>query len=134
MTDLLVDLFPLFVIIGILVVFLTAARLDRRMSRGAHSAGPAEVPRPTPAGQEQVPWELRSIEDQVQLVSTHTTSAVPRYDLTATVNRLMTASGLTDPRDQLPMTASEADLATAITKIEARLELAPLTAEESHRK
>jgi hypothetical protein len=131
--DLLLTLFPLFVVLGMLGVFLAALRLDRRMSRGAHSAGPAEVPRPTPAGQEQVPWELRSIEDQVRLVSRSATTAVPRYDLTATVNRLITASGLTDPWDQLPVTASEADLVAAISKIERQLGLAPIVTEENRK-
>lgn len=133
MTGLLIDLFPLFVVIGVVVVFVAALRLDRRMSRGSHSAGPAEVPRPSPVGQEQVPWELRSIEDQVRLVSAQRAMAVPRYDLTATVNRLLMASGLTDPGDQLPMTASEADLVAAVSKIERRLGLAPLTTKENRR-
>ena len=130
-TELLIDLFPVIVVIGVVVVFIAALRLDRRMSRGAHSAGPAEVPRPTPVGQEQVPWELRSIEDQVRVMSRSATTAVPRYDLTATVNRLMAASGLTDPRDQLPVTASEADLVIAVSKIERRLGLAPIVTEEN---
>ncbi len=133
MTDLLIGLFPLFVILGVLSLFFAALRLDRRMSRGAHSAGPTEAPRPAPVGQEQVPWELRSIENQLRSVPIHTTGAVPRYHLTATVNRLITASGLANPLDQLPMAATEADLARAIAKIEARLGLAPLATEESRR-
>ncbi len=133
MTDLLIDLFPLFVIVGTMSLFFAALRLDRRMSRGAHSAGPTEAPRPAPVGQEQVPWELRSIENQLRSVPIRTTGAVPRHELTATVNRLMMASGLTNPLDQLPITATEADMTRAVAKMETRLGLAPLAPEESRR-
>jgi hypothetical protein len=120
------ELFPLLVVIGVLIVVVGALRLDRRMSRGAYSAGPTEVPRPDPAGQAAVPWELRAIEDQLRMASAQSSQAVPRYDLTATVNRLLTAAGLTDPRHQLPVTATEAELAAAVTKIEQQLGLPPL--------
>lgn len=126
MRDLLYVLFPLLVLLGALVVFVAALRLDRRMSRGAHSAGPADVPRPAPAGQAALPWELQAIEDQLRLSATPTSSTVPRHDLSATVNRLMRAAGFNLPHEQIPPGASPERLAQAIAKIEHRLGLPPL--------
>lgn len=125
--QILVRLFPLLIMAAVLGIGFLALRLDQRTSRSSYSAGPIEIPRPRPVGQEPTPWELRAIDDQLRLVVNHGSTAVPRYDVAATVNRLTTAAGLTDPRDQLPVTASEAELAAAITLIEHRLELRPLT-------
>ena len=124
--DILLQVYPWAVALGVVVVFIAALRLDRRMSRGAHSAGPADVPRPAPPGQAEIPWELEAIEGQLRLAAGRTSLAVQRYDLTATVNRLLVAAGLTGAHHQLPMTATEDQLDHAITLIERQLELPPL--------
>ena len=129
--EFLVRLFPVLAGLALLITAVLAFRLNRRMSRAAYSAGPLEIPRPKPAGQEPTPWELRAIDGQLRLLN-HGSTPVPRYDLTATVNRLVVAAGFNDGRDQLPMTADHAQLAAAITRIEHRLELPPLT-EGTHR-
>lgn len=118
--------FPLVVAVIVVVIVVLTFRLDRRMSRGAYSAGPLDVVEARPPGQERTPWELRAIEDQLQLAMSAGTSAVPRYDLAATVNRLISAAGLPDDV-QLPVTADLHELNLAITRIEQRLELPPLT-------
>ncbi len=118
--------FPLLVVVAVVVLLVLALRLDRRLSRGAYSAGPWKTERPTPPGQERTPWELKAIDDQLILATGAGGAAVPRYDLTATVNRLITAAGL-PPREQLPLSANLQELSTAIGLIEDRLGLAPLT-------
>lgn len=127
MTELLVRFFPLLVIAVTILVLFLALRLDRRLSRGPYSAGPIELVQPEPAGQERSPWELRAIQDQLDAIAEPGTPVVRRYDLTATVNRLTNAAGMTDPRHQLPITANEMELAAAITNIEHQLGLPPLT-------
>jgi len=125
-TDQLATAFPFLVVGAVVVVLVLALRLDRRLSRGAYSAGPWETERPTPPGQERTPWELKAIDDQLILATGAGGAAVPRYDLTATVNRLITAAGL-PPREQLPLSANLQDLSAAIGLIEDRLGLPPLT-------
>lgn len=124
--DQLVIAFPALVVLAVIVLLVLAVRLDRRLSRGAYSAGPWETERPTPPGQERTPWELKAIDDQLILATGAGGAAVPRYDLTATVNRLITAAGL-PPREQLPLSANLQELSTAIGLIEDRLGLPPLT-------
>ncbi|MEZ5412358.1 MAG: hypothetical protein R2761_30270 [Acidimicrobiales bacterium] len=131
-TDQLAALFPIVVVVAVVVVLVLALRLDRRLSRGAYSAGPWETERPTPPGQERTPWELKAIDDQLILAAGAGGAAVPRYDLTATVNRLITAAGL-PPREQLPLSANLQDLSAAIGLIEDRLGLPPLTADPGPR-
>jgi len=133
MIDLLVSVFPIIAGVVAVVVLLLALRLDRKMSRGASSAGPRDPERPVPAGQTRTPWELQAIEDQLQLMRIQSDRAVPRYDLNATVNRLIVAARLDAPEDQLPITADEAEIGAAITKIEDRLGLAPLDVTEAGR-
>lgn len=118
--------FPVLVVVAVVVLLVLALRLDRRLSRGAYSAGPWETERPKPPGQERTPWELKAIDDQLILATGAGGAAVPRYDLTATVNRLITAAGL-PPREQLPLSANLQELSTAIGLIEDRLGLPPLT-------
>ncbi|MGF1598725.1 MAG: hypothetical protein ACFCVK_17655 [Acidimicrobiales bacterium] len=136
MIDTLLALFPLFVLAAAVAAVVLAVRLDRRMSRAATSAGPVEMERARPPGQEQTPWELQAIDDQLHLAHSGGPSAVPRYDLTATVNRLLQAAGLDQPGDQLPPNADPAQLAAAISRIEERLGLGPLTTSDvdAHRR
>ncbi len=126
MTELFVRAFPIVAGAVIVTVVILAIRLDRRMSRAPYSAGSYEPEQPSPLGQERTPWELKAIEDQLHLLSSAVGPAVPRYDLTATVNRLISASGLTDAQDQLPITATIDQLAVSVAKIEDQLGLAPL--------
>lgn len=132
MTELLVRFFPLLVIAVIVLVLVLALRLDQRLSRGPYSAGPIDLVQPEPIGQERSPWELSAIQDQLDAVAAPGAPVVRRYDLTATVNRLTNAAGMTDPRHQLPITANEMELAAAITKIEQQLGLPPLTEGINH--
>ena len=122
-----VDSFPLLIAAIVVLILVLAIRLDRRLSRGSYSAGPGEVVHPEPPGQEPSPWELRAIEAQLTTITAPGSSVIRHYDLTATVNRLTNAAGLTDARYQLPITATEADLATAVSRIEHQLGLPPLT-------
>ena len=128
-TDQLAAAFPLLVVVAVVLLLVLALRLDRRLSRGAYSAGPWETEHPTPPGQERTPWELKAIDDQLTLASGAGGAAVPRYDLTATVNRLVTASGLS-ANHQLPLSANLQELSAAIGQIEHRLGLPPLTSTE----
>jgi hypothetical protein len=119
--------FPFVILLMAVTVAGLALRLDRRLSRGAHSAGPLEPERPKPAGLEQTPWELRGIDDQLTLAG-RGSPAIPRYDLTATVNRLIVAAGMHDPGQQLPMSAGLGQLEQAVTNIVRMLGLPPLSA------
>jgi hypothetical protein len=130
----LAQLFPLLAVVAVVLVLILALRLDRRLSRGAYSAGPADIERPSPPGQERIPWELKAIDDQLTLASGGGGAAIPRYDLTATVNRLISAAGLPS-QDQLPLSADLNQLTAAIGLIEQRLGLPvlppPMTNEPS---
>ncbi len=127
MIELIVSYFPLIAVVLIIGVVGLAFRLHRRLGQGAYSAGPPELDSPTPPGQERSPWELEAIQNQLHALAATGAPVVRRYDLTATVNRLTVSAGLTDPQDQLPITASEAELAAAITRIEDQLGLPPGT-------
>ena len=126
MVDSIIAVFPFLAGAMALLVLALAVRLDRQMSRGAYSAGRREPERPPPPGQARTPWELQAIEDQLQLMRLHHGRAVPRYDLNATVNRLIVAARLDSSEYQLPITADEALLAAAVTRIEGRLGLSPI--------
>ncbi|MEM7272537.1 MAG: hypothetical protein AAF547_05605 [Actinomycetota bacterium] len=117
-----VSLFPLLVVVAGLVLAVLAFRLDRRLSRGARSAGPREVVRPVPVGLQQTPWELQALHDQVQLP----TGSAVRRELIHTVNKLTEAAGVTDPNYRLPPEASDAAIAGVILHLEQRLELPPV--------
>ncbi|MDH3682866.1 MAG: hypothetical protein OEV40_23280 [Acidimicrobiia bacterium] len=126
MSGQLVGAFPLLVAAAVVTVVVLIVRLDRRMSRGAHSAGARHREPPTHPGQRPTPWELQTLDDQLQLGRARMSTGVPRSDVTATVNRLLMAAGFDDARDHLPLAADEAQLAAAVTRIEERLGLAPL--------
>lgn len=130
MVDVLISAFPFIAGAVAVLVLVLAVRLDRKMSRGAYSAGPRDPEQPAPPGQKKTPWELQAIEDQLQLMRTQNSRAVPRYDLNATVNRLIVAARLDDPNYQLPITADEAEIGAAVTRIENRLGLGPLDGTE----
>ncbi|MGI9616221.1 MAG: hypothetical protein ACR2QO_25120 [Acidimicrobiales bacterium] len=130
MVDLLVSAFPLIAGGVAVIVLVLAVRLDRKLSRGAYSAGPRDPERPAPPGQKRTPWELQAIEDQLQLMRTQSGRAVPRYDLNATVNRLIVAARLDDQDYQLPITADEAEIGAAVSRIEDRLGLDPFDGTE----
>jgi hypothetical protein len=121
----LVDLFPILVLSGLAAVAVLAIRLSRRLSRGTGSAGDLEPSRPEPVGQTQTPWEVRAIDERLRLLS-HRPTAGAHNDLTATVNRLIVAVGL-PPEQQLPLNASREQLDWAVSQIEYRLGLPPLT-------
>ncbi|MEM9131447.1 MAG: hypothetical protein AAF962_06480 [Actinomycetota bacterium] len=125
MIDLLLDLVPLAVFIAALAVAFLAIRLQRHLGNGPYSAGPLEVQKPDPPGQEATPWELKAIDDQLTLLE-RPSGVVRRYDLTNTINRLSTAAGLHGPGHELPITATSADLYAAVSRIEQRLDLPPL--------
>ena len=116
--------FPFFVAVTVIVLLVLALRLDRRMSRGASSAGDLEPERPAPIGLTETPWEIKAIDDQLRAMTVRS-SAVRRHDLTATVNRLVTAAGL-PVEHQLPLDADQNELASAIAAIERQLDLPPL--------
>ena len=126
MIDSVVTAFPVLVGSVAVIVLVLAVRLDRSMGRAAFSAGPRDPERPTPPGQTRTPWELQAIEDQLKSLRLHSGRAVPRYDLNATVNRLIVAARFDESDDQLPITADEAEVADAIARIEDRLGLPPL--------
>lgn len=126
MSQLLSTIFPFLAFGALIAILVLFVRLDRRMSRGAHSAGPRQTQRPRPTGQERTPRELKAIEDQLMMTRNQAAPAVSRYDLTATVNRLVSAAGLDNPNDQLPITANEMRLGQAITRIEERIGLPPI--------
>ncbi len=120
-----VDQFPILAIAALVSVLALAFRLSRRIDRGPTSAGPVETEPVTPPGQEPSPWELRAIDDQLRRL-VRPEPGVRRSDLTATVNRLITAAGL-PAHDQLLPGADLNQLAAAVTRIEDRLGLPPLT-------
>ncbi len=123
MVDAVIAAFPLVAGLLAAAVLLLAVRFDRKLARGPSSAGPREPEQPPPPGQTRTPWELQAIEDQLRLLRTQGHRAVPRYDLNATVNRLIVAARLDDPEDQLPITADEDDVEAAIARVEAQLGL-----------
>ncbi|MEL7156364.1 MAG: hypothetical protein AAFN30_07170 [Actinomycetota bacterium] len=102
----LVDLFPLLVLLAALLVAFLALRLHRHLGQASYSAGPLEVLPPEPPGQEATPWELRAIEAQLDMVTHPGTGVVRRYDLTATINRLSASAGLVGSEYELPITAN----------------------------
>ena len=107
--------------VGLLVVVI---RLDRRLSRGARSAGPRDIQRPRPVGLQQTPWELKAIDDQLQ----SGTGTRPRIDLTNTLNRLTRAAGLDGPQHQLPPNATNDMIQWVVQELETKLELGPMLA------
>lgn len=126
MASWLATIFPALVVLTVVASAALAVRLERKMSRAAHSAGPAQTEQPRPPGQEKTPWELNAIEDQLRLTTHPGGAAVPRYDLTATLNRLLSAAGFSEPNQQLAITANEAQLSAAVTRLEEHLGLAPI--------
>lgn len=126
MIDVLLDLFPLLVVLAALLVVYLGLRLHRHLGQGSYSAGPLVVRPADPPGQEPIPWELRAIDTQLRVVTNPGVAVVRRYDLTATINRLSASAGLSGSEYQLPITATEADLEAAVARIEERLDLPPL--------
>ena len=116
------SLFPWLVVVTTIVLLILLVRLDRRLSRGALSAGPRSPGRAEPPGLQQTPWELKAIDDQLHSSPGHRA----REDLTKTVNRLIQAAGVDDPTRLLPPTASDHEIASVISQLERQLELPPL--------
>lgn len=114
--------FPLLVFLAALALAFFAFRLNRRISRGAQSAGPREVVRPEQVGLQRTPWELRAIDDQIRVPS----NSRARTDLVHTINRLTKAAGVTDPAYLLPPNANDTMITAVIDHLERRLELPPL--------
>ena len=114
--------FPLLVVLVTLVLLGLLFRLDRRLSRGALSAGPRQPVRPDPPGLLQTPWELQAIHDQL---GGHPGDRL-RADLVKTVNRLIEAAGIADPAARLPFDATDHEIHTVVAELERRLELGPL--------
>lgn len=121
MSDLAV-LFPVIVLLSLAGLIIFVIRLDRKLSRGAQSAGPRELVRPNQAGLQRTPWELRALDDQLRAA----TNQRARQDLVQTINRLSKAAGVTDEALQLPPNANDTMIAAVISHLEDRLELAPL--------
>ncbi len=126
MTEALTTLFPVAVFLVVVAVVVLGVRLNLHLGQGSTSAGPLEIDRGEPPGQEATPWELNAIEHQLRTAVAPGTGSVRRYDLTATINRLSASAGLNRPEDQLPITADEDDLTAAVARLEQRLGLAPL--------
>ncbi|MEM7323659.1 MAG: hypothetical protein AAF531_11295 [Actinomycetota bacterium] len=120
--DLVVTLFPWLIVLAALVLVVLAFRLDKRISRGARSAGPREVPHPEPVGLQQTPWELEALHEQVRVRR----GTAARRELIHTVNRLTEAAGVTDPRFQLHPESGDDAVAAVILHLEQRMELPPL--------
>lgn len=114
--------FPLLVFVASAALVIFVIRLDRRLSRGARSAGPREVVRPAPVGLQRTPWELKALNDQLRMSSNHRA----RSDLVQTINRLSRAAGLQEPRFFLTPDASDAMIAAVVDHLERLLELPPL--------
>ncbi len=119
----LASMFPLLVFVASLALAFFIFRLNRRLSRGAQSAGPREVVRPDQVGLQRTPWELRAIDDQIRVPA----NSRARHDLVNTINRLTKAAGVSDPAYLLPPNAEDAMIAAVIDHLERRLELPPLT-------
>jgi hypothetical protein len=118
----LASMFPLLVAVVSIALIVFLIRLDRRLSRGALSAGPRDPQRAEPPGLQRTPWELKAIDDQLLASPGHRA----RIDLTKTVNRLIRAAGIDDPARLLRPDASDHEIAAAISSLEQRLELPPL--------
>ena len=114
--------FPVLVVLVTIVLLILLFRLDQRLSRGSLNAGPREPVRPDPPGLLQTPWELQAIDDQLR---SHPGDR-HRSDLVKTVNRLIEASGITEPAARLPFDASDHEIHTVIAELERRLELGPI--------
>jgi hypothetical protein len=113
--------FPLLVFLGIIALLAMAFRLSRRISRGSRSAGPIDVIESNQVGLQRTPWELASIDDQLQSPM----SQRHRIDLINTINRLTKAAGETDPRFVLDSRANNHQIAHVVDHLERRLELGP---------
>ncbi|MGB5760116.1 MAG: hypothetical protein WBM50_24590 [Acidimicrobiales bacterium] len=118
----LASIFPLLVVVAGLALAFFAFRLNRKLSRGAQSAGPWEVVQPEQVGLQRTPWELKAIDDQVRVPS----NSRARGDLVQTINRLTKAAGVTDPAYLLAPNASDAMIEAVIGHLERGLDLAPL--------
>lgn len=124
------SLFPFVVVVAGLVLAFFVFRLNRRLGRGAQSAGPRDVIRPEQVGLQRTPWELQAIDDQLRLAP----NSRARTDLVHTINRLTKAAGETDPAFLLPPNATDAHIAGVVDRLELRLELPPLTPTNTHRR
>jgi hypothetical protein len=117
-----VGVFPLLVVLATIVLAILLFRLDRRLSRGALNAGPRDPVTAEPPGLLRTPWELRAIDDQLR----SSPGTRNRADLVKTINRLITAAGMTEPAARLPFDATDHEIATVMAELERRLELGPL--------
>lgn len=126
MTDLLLEGFPLLVLLGALLIVFLGLQLHRHLGQGSYSAGPLEVQPAIPPGQEPTPWELKAIDDQLVMLTDPDVGVVRRYDLTATINRLSASAGLVGSEYELAVTATEAELEAAVARIEEVLDLPPI--------
>lgn len=126
MISFLLELFPIVVLLGALMVVYFGLRLHRHLGESSFSAGPLDVQRAESPGQEATPWELKAIDDQLTMLRDPSGGVVRRYDLNATIDRLSASAGLVGSEYELPITATEADLEAAVARIEEGLNLPPI--------
>jgi len=109
------------IILGVAASPFLIVRLNRRLGKSIVSAGPTDVQFPPPPGQEQVPWELHSIVNQLPTSPTGQVSDHMVY----TINRLLDAAEL-HQHGYLPLNATVSQLQVAVTLLENHLGLDPL--------
>lgn len=113
--------FPLLVTVAVVAIVVLLVRLDRRVGRGARGPGPREPLRPEPAGLRQIPWEIESIDLQLQ-----GSDPAARAALVRTINQVITAAGPGHGRQTLRPDATNADIEAVVADLERQLELPPL--------
>lgn len=113
--------FPLLVTIAVVAIVVLLVRLDRRVGRGALGPGPREPLRPEPAGLRQIPWEIESIDLQLQ-----GSDPTARAALVRTINQVINAAGPGHGRHNLRPDASNAEIESVVADLERQLELPPL--------
>jgi len=100
--------------------------LPTRIPPGPATAGSRLPVKPKTPGLSAWPWEVRAVDELLKKMAFANQRAVSLHELTATVNRLLVASGVADSH-RLPMDASVAELEYAVSLIENQLDLSRLT-------
>lgn len=108
---LLIDVFPVIVLIGLVVAVVALWRLAKRYSLGSVEGGAWEFELPEPPGQRQVPWELEQVNRQLAL-SGEGSPLVPL------LNQMIQASPLDSNQYLLGANASRSQIERVVADLE----------------
>lgn len=110
------QLYPWLLTLGLIALFITLFRLDRKISRGPLDAGERHRKPVRPPGQDSVPWELRKLDAQL-------TAGRDRPELIQMINRLINEADLGGRHLELATNASNDQIGEVVSLLEQHLAL-----------